>query len=58
MPCSVLSSSSCSTSASRYTACPLPIGTVESKITMPACGRSTRLREWRASGFETQKNRS
>ena len=36
--------------------CPVPIGTVESKMTMPTSGRTAMFCEWRAPGFETQKN--
>jgi hypothetical protein len=39
-----------------YTACPVPIGTVESKMTMATSGRTAMFRECRAWGFETQKN--
>lgn len=38
------------------TACAVPAGTWESKMTIPAWGRSARLRECRAAGAETQKN--
>jgi hypothetical protein len=39
-----------------YTPCPLPIGTCESKTTMPTSGRTTMLRECVTSGEDTQKN--
>jgi hypothetical protein len=34
----------------------VPLGTVESKMTMPTSGRTAMFCEWRAPGFETQKN--
>ena len=43
--------------ASKYTPRPVPIGTVESKITIPTSGRTARLREWRVSGRDTQSSR-
>jgi D-galactarolactone cycloisomerase len=49
-------SATCSATASRYSASALPTGTVESKMTIAISGRTARLREWRASGAETQKS--
>jgi hypothetical protein len=39
-----------------YTACAWPTGARESKTTMLTSGRAAMLREWVASGDETQKN--
>jgi hypothetical protein len=39
-----------------YTPWPVPIATWESKTAMPTSGRTAMLREWVASGEETQKN--
>lgn len=45
-----------SATAFMYTPWPVPVGTRESKMTMPISGRAAMLRECVASGDETQKN--
>ncbi len=42
--------------ADMYTAWASPSGTRESKIAMLTSGRTLRLRQWRASGEETQSS--
>ena len=54
MPLSRSSPESSSAKADMYTAWAAPMGARESKTTMATSGREAMLREWVASGDETQ----